>query len=187
MTDRDVQAQACRATGSLQTTLQGLDKCRSSVEKAQAESIVSATTDVQGAMDAMIRKYTDVLYVGDQLLGAGPNSTYIEDIQARNAELRKKVAELEERMREHEERAERANQTFVDEKVAAPSPLATPTLNVVEDYTVMLAIVAYFLLAMVLTYAYVAWSGYSLRGMAEGLAGGVLVTIVVLSVSSYFV
>ena len=130
--------------------------------------IESIKTDI-GGLDASI---TNSLETANQVITNNPSM--IEQVTIRNQELTSKKKKRTEELKEQAAIVDRADRDFMDVKNATPETLQKNKLNVLEDYTLAVLMMAYLFMALAALYVYV----ISASEMTTALVKGILYLII---------
>ena len=130
--------------------------------------IESIKTDI-GGLDASI---TNSLETANQVITNNPSM--IEQVTIRNQELTSKKKKMTEELKEQAAIVDRADRDFMDVKNATPETLQKNKLNVLEDYTLAVLMMAYLFMALAALYVYV----ISASEMTTALVKGILYLII---------
>jgi len=129
--------------------------------------IESIKTDV-GSLDASI---TNSLETANQVITNNPSM--IQQVTIRNQELAAKKEKLKKERIEQAAIVDRVDRDFMDVKHATPEMLEKNKLNVLEDYTLAVLMMAYLFMALAALYVYV----ISAPEMTTALIKGILYLI----------
>lgn len=178
------QAAICKSTNQLSQTLQQLQQCTSTADQQNMQSVLGLVNTAQADFDNFNTAYNDLLLTGDSLFGTVPNTTAVSDVAKRNAELTARAAQLEKEIASLQATKERADRDFLETKSDLPERQVSKVVNVIDDYTLVVFMVAYIFLTLSLAYWYISTNLYTPTsiGIASiaAVLGGSLIFILAL-------
>lgn len=148
------------------------------------QSVLGLVNTAQADFDNFNTAYNDLLLTGDSLFGTVPNTTAVSDVAKRNAELTARAAQLEKEIASLQATKERADRDFLETKSDLPERQVSKVVNVIDDYTLVVFMVAYIFLTLSLAYWYISTNLYTPTsiGIASiaAVLGGSLIFILAL-------
>lgn len=176
------EASICKAVPNKINELQtSLNTCRSVEETKRIGNVIHSMSHLKEDFEQLTASYNDLILTGDKLLGQGSEGQLIEEVVARNGEMKDKIEQLEEEIKKDDSTAERLNRDFIEDATSIASPLPNKRLHVIEDYTVAVLSTAYIFMALSITYLYVKTNDYVPKSIVIGITSTCLVTVVLYS------
>jgi hypothetical protein len=111
------------------------------------------------------------------LFGTNPNASVLQEVAARNKDLKDKKATLQKEIRAFTAMVERSDRDFVDEKTLVPETLQNNVIHVLDDYTLVLLMVSYVFVALSSLSYYMIVNGFSTYSIITGIVGVVVISI----------
>ena len=136
--------------------------------------MASADDIIQENIATLRSQITNALTIGDNIVRQSGGKQMVSYVADQLNKLESKKKELENDIVEKERLIHASNRDFSD---AQPVSEDNTTLRVIEDHTVAILLVSYlFMLAMGM-YLYVIRSPFIIKGIAEALLGGFIISI----------
>lgn len=170
--------QACRINGKLNTVFNNIDSCRDPIEEQRIQTVVKNITNIKEDFQEQVARYNDLILQGNTLFGTTPSNQQIEDIKKRNQELKEIKDKLQNEITSANSAAERAERDFLDAKASLPDPLPKKMVHTIEDYTMLVFIMSYFVMLIACIYLFVVMRGVTTNAVVSGLVGGAVITII---------
>ena len=127
----------------------------------------------------------NALIKGDQLLGVDTNNVLVQEAQKRYNELSKHADKLSQEIEKKQKIIERVDRDFSDVNDSLPHP-AKNTINVLEDYTIVLLLISYTFMIIAFIYAYTSNSAVPETAFMHAILGSIFVTLGI-SVLLYYI
>ena len=138
------------------------------IDSASLQGVIETIKTDIGALDANI---THSLETANLVISSNPGM--IEEVRKRNHELQTRKDKLNAEIKEQSAIIDRGNRDFMDVKNATPETFKKTKLNVIEDYTLAVLMMAFLLMALAALYVYV----ISAPEMTTALVKGILYLI----------
>jgi hypothetical protein len=173
---QDDSAALCKSNPlQIQQLTQGLASCRSSTEAQRANQLLFSVDDTMGFFSGQTAQFNDLMVTGDKFLGAAPSSSSLNEVRARNRDLKTRAKKLEGQIDRGTARMEQMERDFLDTKATLPETLPKKIIHVLEDYTLAVLLLAYIFAALAVLFYYVNIHNYALNSILIGTVGiGVL-------------
>jgi len=127
------------------------------------------------------------LHMGDSMFGEFGYADVSKQVNDRNAELKRKKETLKKAIDKNDAIISRSGRDFTDVKDSLPETLPNSTLNVLEDYTVAVVLVAYLFMAITIMSYYTSQAAVFATGLFQSLLGFVFITITIAMIFNYIV
>jgi len=178
MTTPGDQAALCKSQLQTIPDLQTmLSKCRNAEEVARAVNVSVAINNPNLTFQTQTSQFNDMLMTGDNLFGTNPNASVLQEVAARNKDLKDKKATLQKEIRAFTAMVERSDRDFIDEKTLVPETLQNNVIHVLDDYTLVLLMVSYVFVALSSLSYYMIVNGFSTYSIITGIVGVVVISI----------
>lgn len=168
--------QACRTNNQLGLRQSDLNKCRDPKETARIEKFAENTYKIRDDFQAQTALYNDLILTGNNIFGSSPTNLQVDDIKLRNQELKDIKEKLQNEIKLANSSTERAERDFLDTKAGLPDPLPKKMLHTIEDYTMLVFLMSYVLLAIALVYLYTVMNGFALNSIITGIVAIVVIS-----------
>lgn len=180
MTTPGDQAALCKSQLQTIPELQTmLSKCRNAEEVARAVHVSVAINNPDLTFHTQTSQLNDMLMTGDNLFGTNPNASVLQEVVARNKDLKDKNAALKKEIRTLTAIVERSDRDFVDEKALVPETLQHKVVHVLDDYTLVLLMVSYVFVTLSSLSYYMIVNGFSTYSIITGIVFTVVFSIFV--------
>lgn len=145
--------------------------CLNSNEKTNNLSMTDAFK-IKTDIDTLNSSINDSLTLGDTIFTNAPPTDILNEVQARNTDLTKKVELLTKKISHSQNIIDTNNRDFVDHEGKTNQ---MPVLFV-EDYTVFVFVMSYLFLTCIAVYTYTYQTGG--QGLGKAIGGAIIVTII---------
>ena len=135
-------------------------------------ALQSVVDTIKTDINALDTNITKSLETANLIISNNPGM--IEEVRVRNRELIAKRDKLKEELKEQHAIVDRVDRDFTDVKNTTPDTMKKVKLNVLEDYTLAVLMMAYLFMALAALYIYV----ISSPEMTTALVKGVLYLII---------
>lgn len=169
---QDDSAALCKSNPQqIQQLTQGLATCRSSTETQRANQLLFSVDDTMGFFTGQTAQFNDLMATGDKFLGAAPSSSALDEVRARNRELKGRATKLETQLQQSQARMEQMERDFLDVKATLPETLPNKIIHVLEDYTLAVLAIAYLFASLAVLFYYANANQYSIKSILIGSVG----------------
>ena len=170
--------QACRTNNLVGTRQSDLGNCRDQKETIRIDNFIKDTYTIKSDFDNQNALYNDLIITGDNLFGTAKTNLQVDDIKKRNQELKDMKDKLQAEINTANSAAERAERDFLDTKAGLPDPIPKKMLHTIEDYTMLVFLMGFILMAISIVYLYITMQGFTSKSIIEGIVGGLVITLV---------
>lgn len=160
------QASVCKSTNELSNVFTNLKKCTNPTEQTRMNTFIQMATNPRTDFEQYNAIYNDLILSGDHMFGTMPNSTALQQVQERNNELKKQSEDIGKSIKEKEAVIERTDRDFIDTKQAAPE-MKNTTVHVLDDYTLVVLLVAYVFFVMTIIVYYLKVTAFSIPSLLK--------------------
>jgi hypothetical protein len=178
VSQQQTKANICASTGSKATSIEQLNNCRSPGDTKNIQKFYDQVVDIDGDIETSYSTYTDLIISGDSIYGTSTNETHTQDVLNRNKKLKSEKEKLLNEIKENEAIIEQSSRDFIEQKIHNPGPVKKPLVSVIEDYSLFVAMMAFFFMASALIYLNMYNSNFSARSF--------IFSIIALAISSIF-
>jgi hypothetical protein len=175
----DSAANICKSNGNLKTFQKELAGCRTSTDNTRIKSFFSNLEDIQGFFDGQFAQFNDMLALGDRFYGTSANSSVLAEVSNRNKDLQNTLNTLQKDTKQLQGATERYERDFLDVKGALPERIPTQRLNVLDDYTMLLLVISYLMMALSIVFYYAQVNDYTITSILIGTVGMALISCIV--------
>jgi hypothetical protein len=169
---QDDSAALCKSNPQqIQQLTQGLASCRSSTESQRANQLLFNIDDTMGFFSGQTAQFNDLMATGDKFLGAAPSSSALDEVRARNRDLKGRATKLEGQILQGQARMEQMDRDFLDTKAALPDTLPNKIIHVLEDYTLAVLLISYIFGALAVLFYYINSNQFALNSILIGTVG----------------
>jgi hypothetical protein len=174
----DSAANICKSNGNLQKFQSELAGCRTRDDTARLQFFFNKLDDVETFFQGQFAQFNDMIAAGDKFNGTSANSTVIAEVAARNKDLQTTLDSLQKDTKKLKGSTERHDRDFLDVRGALPERLPTQRLNVLDDYTMLLLTVSYFVMALSIVFYYAQVNDYTITSILGGTIGMALISCI---------
>lgn len=178
--NRDSTSSSCKT--KLPEIYDKINSCTSTSEFQRNSTLAQNVFNVKNDIDSLKAISQDSLMMGDSVFSTTGNAQIALQIKARNQDLKNKKESLKNEIEHKESIVERSNRDFTDVKDSLPEKYESKSLNVLEDYTVAVLMIAYIFMIFSLIYYYIITSGNIKNGLIFGTVGGIIFSAIIFSI-----
>lgn len=139
-------------------------------------------TAIKNDIESIRAKINDDLVKGDYIFSADKGVAISSEVLTRNKELRDRKNNLNREIKKKLNIIDSANRDFTDVKDALPEKYTPKALNVIEDYTIAVLMIAYIFMVFAVIYYYIILSGNPKKGLIVGTIGGLIFSLVIFGI-----
>ena len=177
-TNQDDQAAVCKSNLQTIPSLQTyLGTCRSTEELQRANSLLADIDDTADILISQISIYNDNILTGDNIFGTSASTSALSEVKARNSDLKTTVKDLKTDIAKYKSIIEQTDRDFVDEKDASPEKIKRNTIHVLDDYTLVVLMFSYVIMALAALFYYIWINNFSVTSIAIGITATVMITL----------
>jgi hypothetical protein len=174
----DSAANICKSNGNLQKFQGELGGCRTGADNEKINTFFSKLDDVQGFFEAQFAQFNDMISTGDKFYGSAASDTVLAEVVARNKDLQGSLEKVQKETKQLQASTERHERDFLDVKGSLPERIPTQNLNVLDDYTMLLLVISYLVMALSIIFYYTQVNDYTISSILISTGGMALITCI---------